>query len=276
MSNGTFEQAPQDYSYPLIIEWLPDTDSNGGDSTPNDPQLCYSMDIHFGWPSLYGADYSLSIHPTFSQEYLYPQASSQHTGIFSGMPASPSSPPLTTLAAPVYELAQLTMPISPSSSLFQQDRAAASARVEDKAATVPRRSSECLNQVDKNTVQPPKTAEAAPHSMKSSFATRRKDYGGVVKEKKKCMNCGATKTPTWRRGPLSRRLLCNACGLYEKVSGRKRIVVIKDGKPRIHRWPSHGRTSGRNSTPYTCNVCNAAEAKRWHIVHEQCFCDKCA
>lgn len=33
------------------------------------------------------------------------------------------------------------------------------------------------------------------------------------KDRKKCSNCGATKTPSWRRGSLSSRLLCNACGL---------------------------------------------------------------
>ena len=33
------------------------------------------------------------------------------------------------------------------------------------------------------------------------------------KEKKKCSNCGSTKTPTWRRGPITKALLCNACGL---------------------------------------------------------------
>ncbi|ORY94445.1 hypothetical protein BCR43DRAFT_506452 [Syncephalastrum racemosum] len=34
-----------------------------------------------------------------------------------------------------------------------------------------------------------------------------------TKDRKKCSNCGATKTPSWRRGSLSSRLLCNACGL---------------------------------------------------------------
>ena len=28
-----------------------------------------------------------------------------------------------------------------------------------------------------------------------------------------CFHCGAKETPEWRRGPLGRRTLCNACGL---------------------------------------------------------------
>ncbi|SAL98385.1 hypothetical protein [Absidia glauca] len=31
--------------------------------------------------------------------------------------------------------------------------------------------------------------------------------------RKKCTNCGVTKTPSWRRSVEGSRLLCNACGL---------------------------------------------------------------
>lgn len=47
----------------------------------------------------------------------------------------------------------------------------------------------------------------------TSSCDRKKRGVKRTKEKKKCMNCGATKTPTWRRGPITRWLLCNACGL---------------------------------------------------------------
>lgn len=50
-------------------------------------------------------------------------------------------------------------------------------------------------------------------TITSSFGGRKKRGMKRTKEKKKCMNCGATKTPTWRRGPITRWLLCNACGL---------------------------------------------------------------
>lgn len=35
--------------------------------------------------------------------------------------------------------------------------------------------------------------------------------GGADKKVTKCLGCGATETPEWRRGPLGPRTLCNAC-----------------------------------------------------------------
>lgn len=42
-------------------------------------------------------------------------------------------------------------------------------------------------------------------------------------EVKRCLACGATSTPEWRKGPLGRRTLCNACGLcYAKLCDRRK------------------------------------------------------
>ncbi|KAI8381325.1 uncharacterized protein BYT42DRAFT_566119 [Radiomyces spectabilis] len=46
-----------------------------------------------------------------------------------------------------------------------------------------------------------------------SSPSRKKSRHAKCKEKKKCSNCGATKTPSWRRGVAGGKLLCNACGL---------------------------------------------------------------
>lgn len=51
-----------------------------------------------------------------------------------------------------------------------------------------------------------------------------------------CANCGATSTPSWRRCPEGRRLLCNACGLYQKLHGRERpLRIAADGSARCSR-----------------------------------------
>ncbi|ORY27434.1 hypothetical protein BCR39DRAFT_538007 [Naematelia encephala] len=49
--------------------------------------------------------------------------------------------------------------------------------------------------------------------------------GGGAEAKKgttKCLGCGATETPEWRRGPMGPRTLCNACGLVHMKLQRKR------------------------------------------------------
>ncbi|WWC60299.1 uncharacterized protein I303_102868 [Kwoniella dejecticola CBS 10117] len=52
--------------------------------------------------------------------------------------------------------------------------------------------------------------------------------GGMKKATPKCLGCGATETPEWRRGPMGPRTLCNACGLvHMKLQRKKRKAEEK-------------------------------------------------
>lgn len=41
-----------------------------------------------------------------------------------------------------------------------------------------------------------------------------------------CSNCQTTTTPSWRRGGNGRTLLCNACGLYQKLHNKPRPFSV--------------------------------------------------
>lgn len=75
---------------------------------------------------------------------------------------------------------------------------------------------------DKNSIHP-------NHSSKQKIKTLKN-----LKRKPKqriCSNCQTTSTPSWRRGGKGKTLLCNACGLYQKLHNKPRpFSVNSEGK----------------------------------------------
>ena len=51
----------------------------------------------------------------------------------------------------------------------------------------------------------PSSINSTPNSAKRAHPDGKKSHPT------KCLGCGATETPEWRRGPLGPRTLCNAC-----------------------------------------------------------------
>jgi hypothetical protein len=85
---------------------------------------------------------------------------------------------------------------------------------------------------------------------------------GLKLETKSCENCTTTETPGWRRDKDGKQLLCNACGLYEKIHNTPRpikvtptgdIKVVRPpklkGKKKHHRLASSLKT--RNNTYFS-------------------------
>ncbi|KAG0051188.1 Trans-acting T-cell-specific transcription factor GATA-3 [Gryganskiella cystojenkinii] len=72
---------------------------------------------------------------------------------------------------------------------------------------------------------------------------------------KYCDNCHTRSTPSWRRCPDGRILLCNACGLYQKLHRKPRpFFKARDGTIKIHRTPT---------AHDPCSICGTTETAAW-------------
>jgi len=69
------------------------------------------------------------------------------------------------------------------------------------------------NPSSKQQSQPPHNCPS-PDDNKRSKRQRRRKQAYSSKRHLHCLNCGATETPEWRRGPSGDHTLCNACGLH--------------------------------------------------------------
>lgn len=132
-------------------------------------------------------------------------------------------------------------------------------------------------------LQQRRVVTAAAHTPPSSHATAAKH----------CANCGSTQTPSWRRCPRGKDLLCNACGLYAKLHHRPRpFRVAEDGSIRVMRlspdqqedtWQPYAvaqqpNISGNHNIGIICANCMTEETPCWRRRADDgaILCNACA
>ncbi|KAI5188381.1 hypothetical protein NECID01_0012 [Nematocida sp. AWRm77] len=84
-----------------------------------------------------------------------------------------------------------------------------------------------------------------------------------------CTNCGTTTTPSWRRSTNNKMLLCNACGLYQKLHGSDRpFSITPDGKTKAI------KTSIEKGV---CRGCGVSQTPLWKRgYNNESLCSSCS
>ncbi|KDN46300.1 hypothetical protein K437DRAFT_223744, partial [Tilletiaria anomala UBC 951] len=89
-------------------------------------------------------------------------------------------------------------------------------------------------------------------------------------DRPQCSNCDSYRTPLWRRDPEN-RLLCNACGLYQKLHKKPRPKTLKSAfqhhpdcmAPTTHACQTHGCQIEPDENPQTCVNCGTTTTPLW-------------
>ncbi|KAL1925574.1 uncharacterized protein VTP21DRAFT_457 [Calcarisporiella thermophila] len=127
----------------------------------------------------------------------------------------------------------------------------------------------------------PGSIMASSSSPTTTYAATARSFSLVTKKKKEralsklvtrreCANCLATETPSWRRCPDGKQLLCNACGLYQKIHGRPRPwYKANDGSVKV------ARSTPRQVT--ACERCGRKDSIFWRqSVDGNLLCTYCS
>lgn len=104
------------------------------------------------------------------------------------------------------------------------------------------------------------------HSSKKKIKTL-KDLKRKPKQRI-CSNCQTTNTPSWRRGVQGKTLLCNACGLYQKLHNKPRPFSI-DSEGKI-------KTTKKSEDRMQCSVCSLYfSSTELNQTENGNFCSEC-
>ncbi|OIW17009.1 hypothetical protein TanjilG_00149 [Lupinus angustifolius] len=106
-------------------------------------------------------------------------------------------------------------------------------------------------------VTPPKTKEEESLNLNTNNNNNSVECSG-----RKCLHCGADKTPQWRTGPMGPKTLCNACGVRFK-SGR----LVPEYRPAAS--PTFVSTKHSNSHRKVMELRRQKDVQRHHHHHHQ-------
>lgn len=104
---------------------------------------------------------------------------------------------------------------------------------------------------------PPQSSENEPKSAQE----KKREGPNAECSGRKCLHCGAEKTPQWRTGPMGPKTLCNACGVRFK-SGR----LVPEYRPAAS--PTFVSTKHSNSHRKVLELRRQKEVQR-HQHHQQ-------
>ncbi|KAJ7624517.1 hypothetical protein FB45DRAFT_84060 [Roridomyces roridus] len=94
------------------------------------------------------------------------------------------------------------------------------------------------------------------------------------KNQKCCSHCQTTMTPLWRRDPITRSPLCNACGLYLQQRHKPRPAALIAADAELHsELPDSGNWAP--DAP-TCTHCGAHKTSVWRRAKDgKRLCNAC-
>lgn len=108
-----------------------------------------------------------------------------------------------------------------------------------------------------------------PEAWPKKEKKQKKEDGSRKKSKfRVCTNCGTTTTPAWRRSTNNKILLCNACGLYQRLHGSDRpFSVTPDGKTKAVK---------NNVEKGVCKGCGVSQTPLWKRgSNNEWLCSSC-
>ncbi|KAL6052519.1 white collar 2 type of transcription factor [Balamuthia mandrillaris] len=191
-----------------------------------------------------------------SPPYMPPESHVHHSTAFpaSSRSATSSSPSLKSSASSSPKLgfgynpffSPLSSPSPPSSAPHTSPRSPAStssskgaffANNTTKTKILPRLSTTSSPVMSPSSTPPSSSPFASLPSSILSCAEPQRDIESMIlpSRVKRCLECGSTDTPGWRRGPQGIRTLCNACGLrYARKKAEEKARAALPRKSNIH------------------------------------------
>ncbi|KAJ6571110.1 hypothetical protein B0H19DRAFT_657360 [Mycena capillaripes] len=99
----------------------------------------------------------------------------------------------------------------------------------------------------------------------SAASSRRSSIDTSAPGLKRCSHCAATTTPLWRRNPVNRQPLCNACGLYLQQRNKLRplALIAADREDDIKADAESASGALGDADGPECSHCHARKTSVW-------------